>query len=119
MATAGLLTPNDNPLFSAVKCGLDMAAAAQETEPNWEVRSGVHCGSVVAGIVGRDKYQFDVWGDTVNVAARMAGQGSPGTVAMTHGAWLQVENDCQGRTLGRVDVKGKGEVEIIECYELQ
>ena len=71
-----------------------MAAAARETEPNWEVRTGVHCGSVVAGIVGHDKYQFDVWGDTVNMAARMAGQGSPGTVTMTHGVWLQVEDDC-------------------------
>lgn len=119
MATAGLLTPNDNPLLSAVKCGLDMAAAAKETEPNWEVRSGVHCGSVVAGIVGSDKYQFDVWGDTVNMAARMTGQGSPGTVTMGHEAWLQVEDDCQGRTLGRVEVKGKGEIEIIECYGLQ
>ena len=119
MATAGLLTPNDNPLLSAVRCGLDMATAAREAEPNWEVRVGVHCGSVVAGIVGRDKYQFDVWGDTVNIAARMAGQGSPGTVTMTHEAWLQVEGDCQGRTLGRVDVKGKGSIEIIECYGLQ
>lgn len=119
MATAGMLTPNDNPLLSAIRCGLDMAAAARETEPNWEVRSGVHCGSVVAGIVGSDKYQFDVWGDTVNMAARMAGQGSPGSVSMAHEAWLQVEDDCQGRTLGRVDVKGKGEIEIIECYGLQ
>jgi len=119
MATAGLLVPNDNPLLSAIKCGLDMTTAAKETEPNWDVRVGVHCGSVVAGIVGSDKYQFDVWGDTVNVAARMAGQGSPGNVTMTHEAWLQVEDECQGKTLGRVEVKGKGEVEIIECYGLQ
>ncbi len=119
MATAGLLMPNDNPLLSAVRCGLAMAQAAQETEPNWEVRVGVHSGSVVAGIVGRDKYQFDVWGDTVNIAARMAGQGSPGTVTMTHESWLQVEDDCQGRTLGRVEIKGKGSIEIIECYGLQ
>ncbi len=119
MATAGLLTPNENPLLSAVKCGLDMTAVARETEPNWEVRAGVHFGSVVAGIVGRDKYQFDVWGDTVNMAARMTGQGDPGTVAMTSETWLQVEDDCQGRTLGRIDVKGKGTVEIIECYALQ
>ena len=119
MATAGLLLPNHTPLLSAVKCGLDMAVAARESEPNWEVRTGVHCGSIVAGIVGHDKYQFDVWGDTVNVAARMTGQGNPGTVTMTHESWLQVEDECLGRTLGRVEVKGKGSVEIIECYGLQ
>ncbi len=119
MATAGLLMPNETPLLSAIKCGLEMATAARENKPNWEVRTGVHSGSVIAGIVGRDKYQFDVWGDTVNIAARMTGPGSPGTVAMTYETWLQVENDCQGKTLGRIDVKGKGEVEIIECYGLQ
>ena len=119
MATAGLLTDNKSPLLSAIGCGLEMGAAAREMEPNWEVRTGIHSGSVVAGIVGRDKYQFDVWGDTVNMAARMTGQGSPGTVAMTYETWLQVEDDCQGRTLGRIDVKGKGNVEIIECYALQ
>ena len=119
MVTAGLLTPNDTPLLSAIKCGLDMAAAAKVTEPNWQVRAGVHIGSVVAGIVGRDKYQFDVWGDTVNIAARMTGQCNPGSVAMAREAWLQVEDDCQGRTLGRIDVKGKGEIEIIECYGIQ
>ena len=42
MATAGLLTPNDNPLLSAIRCGHDMVAAARETEPNWDVRVGVH-----------------------------------------------------------------------------
>ena len=64
MATAGLLTENDSPLLASIACGLEMGAAAREMEPNWEVRTGVHLGSVVAGIVGRDKYQFDVWGDT-------------------------------------------------------
>ena len=119
MATAGLLTENKSPSLSAIGCGLEMGAAAREMEPNWEVRTGINCGSVVAGIVGRDKYQFDVWGDAVNIAARMTGQGNPGTVAMTYETWLRVEDDCQGRTLGRIDVKGKGEVEIIECYGLQ
>ena len=119
MATAGLLTENKSPLLSVIGCGLEMGAAARDIEPNWEVRTGVHLGSVVAGIVGRDKYQFDVWGDTVNIAARMTGQGSPRTVAMTYETWLQVEDECQGKTLGRIDVKGKGEVEIIECYGLQ
>jgi len=119
MATAGLLLANTAPLLSAVKCGLDMAAAAHEMEVGWEVRTGVHCGPVVGGIVGHDKYQFDVWGDTVNMAARMAGAGSPGAVAMTVDSWMEVEDDCQGRSLGHLEVKGKGSVEIIECHGLR
>ncbi len=119
MATAGLLSANLAPLMSVVKCGLDMVTAARELDPHWEVRVGVHCGPVVAGIVGRLRYQFDVWGDTVNTAARMASYGNPGTVTMAHDAWLQVQDEFEGRMIGRVDVKGKGQVDLIECYGLR
>ena len=119
MASAGLLRQCPDPLLSAVRCGLAMGQASKELEPHWDVRVGVNIGSIVAGVVGDQKYQFDVWGDTVNVAARMAGVGSASTVCMIHDAWLRVENDCDGRSLGRVEVKGKGEVEVIECYGLR
>ena len=119
MAIAGLHETHAEPLLAAVKCGLEMGAQVKDVAPDWQVPTGVNFGSVVAGIVGRDKYQFDVWGDTVNVAARMTGLGQPGTVAMTYDAWLQVENACSGRSLGRIAVKGKGEVEVIECDGLQ
>lgn len=118
MATAGLLHPNHDPLLSAVKCGLEFAKATLEVG-DWQVRVGVNIGPVVAGIVGHQKYQYDVWGDTVNVAARMASIGKPGTVCMTHNVWMQIEHECEGRSLGRVPVKGKGDVEIIECYGLR
>ena len=119
MAIPGLHETHAEPLLAAVKCGLEMGAQVKDVAPDWQVPTGVNFGSVVAGIVGRDKYQFDVWGDTVNVAARMTGLGQPGTVAMTYDAWLQVENACSGRSLGRIAVKGKGEVEVIECDGLQ
>lgn len=115
MAAAGLTMQNFHPLLSAVKCGLDMAEATRSLDIDWEVRIGVHVGPVVAGIVGDEKYQFDVWGDTVNTAARMAGLGSPGTVVMTYDSWLQVHDDCQGRSLCQIDVKGKGNIEVVEC----
>ena len=119
MASCGLLTANPTPLLSTVKAGFDMAAAARDLGIGWEVRIGVHIGPVVAGVVGRDKYQFDVWGDTVNTAARMAGLGDPGTVVMTDADWMQVQGDCEGRSLGRLDVKGKGLIEVVECYALR
>jgi DNA-binding response OmpR family regulator len=115
MASAGLTLQNSQPLLSTVKCGLDMAEATKELDIGWEVRVGVHAGPVVAGIVGDEKYQFDVWGDTVNTAARMTGLGQPGTVVMTFDSWLQVQDDCEGRSLGQIDVIGKGSVEVVEC----
>ena len=115
MASAGLTLQNYQPLLSAVKCGHDMVEATKTLDNGWEVRVGVHSGPVVAGIVGDEKYQFDVWGDTVNMAARMAGLGQPGTVAMTLDSWMQVQDECEGRSLGQVEVKGKGSIEVVEC----
>jgi len=115
MSAAGLTQPDYEPLLTVVKCGLDMAKAAPEISDEWQVRVGVHAGPVVAGIVGDQKYQFDVWGDTVNVAARMAGAGNPGAVTMTHDSWLQVQSECQGRMLGKMEIKGKGQIDVVEC----
>ena len=115
MATAGLMRANSTPLLSAIKCGLEIGAAVRDLGIGWDMRSGVHVGPVVAGIVGRERYQFDVWGDTVNTAARMTGVGAPGTVAMVYDNWLRVQDDCEGRLLGAIDVKGKGTVEVVEC----
>ena len=73
MATAGLLAPlQRTPRLNCVRCGLgDDCRGAGDLPPHWEVRVGVHVGPVIAGVVGRRKYQYDVWGDTVNIAARM------------------------------------------------
>jgi len=119
MATSGLLLPDDTPLLSAVDCGLKLARTATGLTPNWEVRVGVHYGPVVAGIVGKQQFQFDVWGDTVNMAARLVGHATPGTVALTHAAWQEIQDECQARSLGVVDIKGKGRVEIVECFALR
>jgi hypothetical protein len=55
---------------AAVRCGLEMTSMLIDAHLGWEVRVGVHAGPVVAGVVGQERYQFDIWGDTVNVATR-------------------------------------------------
>jgi class 3 adenylate cyclase len=96
-----------------------MVEAAPRANPDWQVRVGVNVGPLTAGVVGDQKYQFDVWGDTVNTASRMAGAGSPGRVTMTHEAWLQVQLDCVGKSLGTIEVKGKGRVDVVEVHALR
>ena len=66
-----------------------MATTSIDAQLGWAVRVGVHIGPVVAGIVGQERYQFDIWGDTVNVAARMAGKAMPGGVAVTDETWVR------------------------------
>ena len=113
LATAGLLRPVADPLSAAVSCAVEIGSAAPGIREGWRIRAGVHCGPVMAGIVGRERYQYDIWGDTVNVASRLTSAASPQSVALT---------EAQGATLqgmavlsrGAVQLKGKGAVPIVE-----
>src|SRR5262249_5605340 len=71
MAASGLLHRVENPVLNCVRCGLEMIAAAQALPTDWNLRVGVHVGQVVAGVIGHRQYLFDLWGDTVNTAARL------------------------------------------------
>lgn len=112
MATAGLRTPLSNPAWNCVQCARDMIATARRLPTQWQVRVGLHVGPVVAGVVGRRKYQYDVWGDTVNLAARMQEAAQPGSICVTGQTWRLLSAQCQGIALGSVDVKGKGRLEL-------
>jgi len=119
MATANLLSPLDEPVHAAVACGLDMVPATQAIRAEWAVRIGIDHGPVSAGIMGKRQFQFDVWGDTVNTAARIEESGRPGSVNISGRAWLHLRNQAQGRSLGFVDLKGKEKIEVIECTGLR
>jgi adenylate cyclase len=119
MATAGLLSPHECPVHAAVACGLEMVAAAPSFGGGWSVRVGIDHGPVSAGIMGRVQFQYDVWGDTVNTAARIEANGRPGTVNVSGRAWVHLRQRAQGRSLGLVDLRGKEKTEVIECLGLQ
>jgi DNA-binding response OmpR family regulator len=113
MSSAGLLHPVDNPVLHCVRCGLEMVSVTPDFAPMWQVRVGIHVGPVVAGVIGRQQYLFDVWGDTVNTAARIESVGVPNAVNVSADAWQQVSSVCRGASIGRVHVKGKsGEMEL-------
>jgi adenylate cyclase len=118
MATAGLLAPLENPALDCVKCGLEMVTVARTLPAGWNVRVGVHVGPVIAGVVGRRKYQYDVWGDTVNTAARMQTAAEAGAVCVNEETWNLIAKHCCGRSLGRIEVKGKGEQELFRVDAL-
>jgi class 3 adenylate cyclase len=114
MAAAGLLNDVEDPIGAAVRCGLEMASTTIDAHLGWTVQGGVHAGAVVAGVVGQQRYQFDIWGDTVNVAARMAGVGRHGGVAVTQDTWNKISADFQSESLGELEVKGKGTISAFE-----
>lgn len=78
----------------------------------WDVRIGLNTGELIAGVIGTKKFQYDIWGDTVNIASRMETRSEKGKINISHHTYDLVKNkyDCTYR--GKLQVKGKGEVDM-------
>jgi class 3 adenylate cyclase len=74
-------------------------------------RIGMSSGPAVAGVIGRAKFQYDVWGDTVNTASRMESHGVPGKIQLSPSTYDLVKDDFLCEPRGLVEVKGKGPME--------
>jgi adenylate cyclase len=115
MATANLLDPHADPVMGTLRAAFALAEAAGTTPAGWRLRSGIHIGPVVAGVVGSRKFSFDVWGDTVNLAYRLSSLGSEPAIHLSAAAWSRVAGRASGSSLGELDLKGKGNVEVVRC----
>ncbi|MDF3822330.1 adenylate/guanylate cyclase domain-containing protein [Leptospira sp. 96542] len=80
--------------------------------PFWELRIGIHTGSVTAGVIGTEKFSYDIWGDTVNTASRMESSGEPGKINISETTYELVNHLFQCESRGRIVAKGKGAVEM-------
>jgi adenylate cyclase len=111
LATAGLLLPNEDAVMSSIECAASTITSARRLPIPWDVRVGIHIGPVVAGVVGRQKFSFDIWGDTVNVAARLAAYGTSASINVSAAVWEKVKTRIKAVPLGPVPIKGKGDLE--------
>ena len=117
MATAGLLQYVEDPAAASVRAGFEMISAAKSQEAAWDLRVGIHMGPVVAGVIGRKQFVFDLWGDTVNVASRIVAEAEPGGVLTSAPVWRNLRNSFRGSSKGLVKLKGKGDLELIQCFQ--
>lgn len=78
----------------------------------YQARMGIHNGPVVAGVVGARKFAFDIWGDTVNIAARVEQAGAPGRINLSGAAYQEVREQVACTLRGKIPVKNKGEIEM-------
>jgi class 3 adenylate cyclase len=76
------------------------------------LRIGINSGPVVAGIIGRRKFIYDLWGDTVNLASRMESHGIPDTIQVTRPVFEKLQSQHPFEARGPIEVKGKGSVEV-------
>ncbi len=112
MVAGGLPSPRSDHAEAVARFGLamrdDVARIASRTEAPLSIRVGIDSGPVVAGVIGRSKFIYDLWGDTVNTASRMESHGVPGEVQLTERAAERLEGAFELEPRGPIEVKGKG-----------
>jgi len=84
----------------------------KDKRPYFLVRIGIHSGAVTAGVVGKSKYAYDIWGDTVNTASRMESSGTPGKINISGNTFQIIKDDFECEYRGKIKAKNKGEIDM-------
>src|SRR5262245_22291626 len=115
MVAAGLPNPMPDHARAVALLALDMVDAMGPggacEDLRMQLRIGINSGPVVAGVIGRKKFLYDLWGDAVNTASRMESQGTPGQIQVTRATYELLKDDFDLSPRGTLEVKGKGAME--------
>jgi adenylate cyclase len=116
MVVGGLPTPRSDHVDAMADMALAMQKTVAQTE--WpdalpmQMRIGIHCGPVVAGVIGERKFSYDLWGDTVNVASRMETLGVTGAIQVSKDLYRRLKSRYDFEPRGMLPVKGKGDMMV-------
>ena len=116
MAVSGVPIDRRNHAELMADMALDMQEAVrrynQTTGQAFQIRVGIHSGPVIAGVIGKKKFAYDLWGDSVNTAARMESHGVPGEVQVTEATYSLLKGKYHFEERGVIDIKGKGTMPV-------
>lgn len=120
MAVGGLPEPNATNFVDIVLAGLEIQRSMDELkaekeangEPFWETRLGINTGKLIAGVIGKNKFAYDVWGDTVNTASRMESSGEIGRVNISGVTYELVKDFFECEYRGKIMAKNKGAIDM-------
>ena len=115
MVAAGVPTPRADHARALALMALDMLEAMRADDEvghlGLELRIGINSGPVVAGVIGRKRFLYDLWGDAVNTASRMESHGTPGRIQVTRATYELLADEFEFEPRGTIPIKGKGQVE--------
>jgi class 3 adenylate cyclase len=115
MVAAGVPFPRKDHAAAITRLALDIRAYFEELPPvhghATNFRIGINSGPLVGGVIGTHKFQYDLWGDAVNTAARMESHGVPGRIQITAATNELIKDQFSCEPRGPIEVKGKGEME--------
>ena len=115
MVAAGVPTPRPDHARALALMAIDMREAMRESDEvghlGLELRIGINSGPVVAGVIGRKRFLYDLWGDAVNTASRMESHGTPGEIQITAATRELLKDEFELEPRGTVAIKGKGAIE--------
>jgi class 3 adenylate cyclase len=120
MCAGGLPIKNKTHPIDACLAGLElkrMMTQIKELQDSlgldfWELRIGIHCGPVIAGVIGEKKFAYDIWGDAVNTASRLESSGAAGEINISKSVFNQVKNFFICEYRGKIPAKNKGDVDM-------
>lgn len=127
MCAGGIPTPDDNHPIRMVKAAMKIREFIHDYNRKrkeqglaaWDIRIGIHVGPVVAGVVGKKKYAYDIWGSTVNIASRMESNGEPGQINVSAATCELIKDQFICTHRGKVYAKNVGEIDMYFVEEKQ
>lgn len=120
MCAGGIPQKNNTHALDAALASLEIQAFMNQMKdmkaelglPYWELRLGMHCGELIAGVIGEKKFAYDVWGDTVNTASRLESSGTPGEINISAAVYEKIKYFFICKHRGKVKAKNKGDIDM-------